>query len=358
MAKARLKLPSPDEFHGDTGLTARVIGVLYAAGAILVTASLFLPHPADSKDAGILALAALAGTVSVLLLTLARRLPAWLLQVTIALGSALISLCVYFAGQPSAFVAMFIWVVLAAAFFFPGRRTAVQVAWLLATYAAALYSIPDTGYSPLTRLLLTAIAFGTAAAVVSWLSESVNRRVEVSESRARTDPLTGIANRRWLDEELTRELAWARRHSASLCAAIIDLDDLKAFNDEHGHLAGDHLLVSAVAAWRRVVRPSDFIARVGGDEFMLLMPDCSAEAAVAVLDRVHGATPENASCSAGLTPWDEPESALELFNRADAALYAAKHGGGDRTVLLPAGSRGRSSRIASQPLDLTFQSLD
>jgi diguanylate cyclase (GGDEF)-like protein len=196
----------------------------------------------------------------------------------------LIALCVYFAGQPSAYVAMFIWVVLASGFFFPGRRTAIQMVWLLSVYAAVLFSIPDNGYSPLTRLLLTAIAFGTAAAVVSWLSESINRRVEVSESRARTDPLTGIANRRWLDEELKRELAWARRHRAPLCAAIVDLDDLKGFNDEHGHLAGDHLLVSAVSAWRGAIRPSDFIARVGGDEFMLLMPDCSDEAALAVLD--------------------------------------------------------------------------
>jgi PleD family two-component response regulator len=60
-----------------------------------------------------------------------------------------------------------------------------------------------------------------------------------------------------------------------------------------------------------------------------------------VLDRLHVATPDGMSCSAGLTTWVEPESALELFNRADAALYAAKHGGGDRTVLLPAGTSER-----------------
>jgi hypothetical protein len=101
-------------------------------------------------------------------------------------------------------------VLLVSGFFFPDRRTAVQVAWLLAVYAVVLFSIPDLGYSPLTRLLLTGFAFGTAAAVVSWLSESINRRVEVSESRARTDPLTGIANRRWLDKELRRELAWGK----------------------------------------------------------------------------------------------------------------------------------------------------
>lgn len=332
MAKSRLKLPTPQEVHSDPGLIARVIGVLYAAGAVLVTASLLLPHPHDSNDGAILVIAAAAATAAAALWILAPRLPSWLLQLTIATGSALISLCVYFAGQPSAYAAMFIWVLLASGFFFPGRRTALQLAWLLTTYGIVLFSIPDTGYSPFTRLLLTAIAFGTAGGVVSWLSLSIGRRVEVSESRARTDPLTGIANRRWLDEELTRELAWARRHRAPLCAALIDIDDLKVFNDRHGHLAGDHLIVSAVEAWRGAIRPSDFLARVGGDEFMLLMPDCSAESAQAVLDRICAATPAETSCSAGLTPWDGDESAFELFNRADAALYAAKHGGGDRTV--------------------------
>jgi diguanylate cyclase (GGDEF)-like protein len=347
MAKSRLSLPTPQEIHGDTALIAKVIGVLYAAGAVLVAASLILPHPAQSDDGAILAIATAAGIAAILLFALAHRLPAWLLQVVIGLGSVLISLCVYFAGQPSAYVAMFIWVLLVSGFFFPGRRTAVQVAWLLAVYAVVLFSIPDLGYSPLTRLLLTGFAFGTAAAVVSWLSESINRRVEVSESRARTDPLTGIANRRWLDKELRRELAWAKRHGSPLSAAIIDLDNLKTFNDEHGHLAGDHLLVSAVKAWRGAVRPSDFIARVGGDEFMLLMPDCPPDSALSVLDRVREATPDGASCSAGLTLWNDPESALELFNRADAALYTAKHNGGGRTVLLPAvtGDAGPRSQM-------------
>ena len=334
MSPARLRLPSPQDIHGDMGLIARVIGVLYGAGAVLVALSMLLSHPADSDDGAIIAIAAAAALVAALMLGAARHLPSWLLQVVIGLGSALISLCVYFAGQPGAYSAMFIWVVLVSAFFFPGRRTVIQMAWLLAVYAAVLHSIPAFGYSPLTRLLLTAIAFGTAAAVISWLSNATNRRVELSESRARTDPLTGIANRRWLDQELAREMAWAKRHGAPLCAAIIDLDGLKSFNDEHGHLAGDRLLVTAVVAWQNVIRPSDFLARVGGDEFMLLMRDCTAERGMALLSRVRAATPDGSSCSTGLAVWNEIETALELFARADTALYAAKRGGGDQSVHL------------------------
>jgi diguanylate cyclase (GGDEF)-like protein len=346
MALARLRLPTPQEIHGDTALIARVAGVLYAAGAMLVAGSLLLPHPRQGDDVAVVGIAITAALGAVLLFVFARRIPSWLIQVVIGLGSALIALCVYFAGQPGAYAAMFVWVVLVSGFFFPGRRTALQVAWLLAVYAVVLFSIPSTGYSPLTRLLLTAFAFGTAAAVVSWLSSAITRRVEDSESLARTDPLTGIANRRWLDRELTRELAFAERHRAPLSAAIIDLDDLKVFNDEHGHLAGDRLLVSAVAAWQEVIRPSDFLARVGGDEFMLLMADCPAEAGMAVLARVRAATPQGSSCSAGLAVWDETETAFELFERADAALYAAKRGGGDQTVIV---AKDDSREVANAP---------
>jgi diguanylate cyclase (GGDEF)-like protein len=310
------------------------MGILYGAGAVLIAFSLLLPHPSGSNDPAIFAIAGTAGLVCLALLVAGSHLPDLALQLVIALGSALIALCVYFAGQPGVYGFMFVWVVLASAFFFPGRPTLLQVVWLLAVDAAALYSIPSSGFSPLTRLLLTAIVVGTTAAVVSWLSEATNRRVEASESRARTDPLTGVANRRWLDEEMARELAWAQRHGTPLCAAIIDIDDLKLFNDEHGHLAGDRLLVSAVTAWREVIRPSDFIARVGGDEFMLLMPDCSAESGKAVLARVQTATPDGTTCSAGLALWDGAETSVDLLHRADQALYTAKESGGDRSALL------------------------
>jgi diguanylate cyclase (GGDEF)-like protein len=334
MAPRWLRLPDPQEALGDTGLISRVIGVLYGAGAVLIVVSLLLPHPSGSNDPAIFAIAGAAGLVCLALLMAGSRVPRIALQLVIAFGSVLIGLCIYFAGQPGVYGSMFVWVVLASAFFFPGLSTVLQVVWLLAIDAAALYAIPTTGFSPLTRLLLTAIVFGTSAAVVSWLSEATNRRVEASESRARTDPLTGVANRRWLDEEMARELAWAQRHGTPLCTAIIDVDDLKLFNDEHGHLAGDRLLVSAVTAWREVIRPSDFIARVGGDEFMLLMPDCSVESGKAILARVQTATPDGTTCSAGLALWDGAESSVELFDRADQALYTAKQSGGDRSALV------------------------
>ena len=100
------------------------------------------------------------------------------------------------------------------------------------------------------------------------------------QSTARTDPLTGLPNRRVWDEDLEREIARARRHGGSLCLAMLDLDRFKAFNDEYGHQAGDQLLAATAAAWRPALRATDTIARYGGEEFAVLLPHSDQEAAL------------------------------------------------------------------------------
>jgi GGDEF domain-containing protein len=107
---------------------------------------------------------------------------------------------------------------------------------------------------------------------------------------ARVDALTGIPNRRVWNEELPRELARARRSQLPLCVAILDLDHFKRFNDRHGHQAGDQLKASA-ASWQGIVRGTDLLARYGGEEFALLLPSCSLESALALADRLRGASP-------------------------------------------------------------------
>ena len=144
------------------------------------------------------------------------------------------------------------------------------------------------------------------------------------ERLARTDPLTGLPNRRTWDDELPRELARAKRVPRPLCVALLDLDGLKAFNDTYGHPAADAFLQAAGIAWRIALRTTDLIARIGGDEFAVLMPDCTLQQAQTVLDRVCAATPDDQTCSAGLVCWDRSESAEALIARADAALYQAK----------------------------------
>jgi diguanylate cyclase (GGDEF)-like protein/PAS domain S-box-containing protein len=152
------------------------------------------------------------------------------------------------------------------------------------------------------------------------------------EAMARTDELTGLANRRAWDEELRRELDRARRHGRPVCVAMLDLDRFKEFNDRHGHQAGDVLLKEAGEAWRLVVRVSDFVARYGGEEFAVLLPDCRLDEAIAVAERLRAAMPEGQTASVGVAKWNGYETGDDLVGRADGALYEAKRQGRDRIL--------------------------
>ncbi|MGH2635068.1 MAG: diguanylate cyclase [Actinomycetota bacterium] len=150
---------------------------------------------------------------------------------------------------------------------------------------------------------------------------------------AGTDPLTGAANRRAWDEELTSALARAARDGAPLSMALLDIDHFKGYNDRHGHQAGDRLLKEAAAAWRGILRVTDVLARIGGDEFAVLLPGCALEMAATIADRLRAAVPASAGCSVGVAVWDSHESGLGFVARADRALYDAKERGRDRVVI-------------------------
>jgi diguanylate cyclase len=168
---------------------------------------------------------------------------------------------------------------------------------------------------------------------VKQLEAEREELIRALHEQTRKDPLTELPNRRWLDEELPRELARASRAGVDLCAAMIDLDHFKQFNDDHGHPAGDRLLHASAEQWRSALRASDFLARHGGEEFVVLLPDCSLSDARAVIERLRAATPLGETCSAGVACWDREEPAESLTARADAALYQAKADGRDRTVV-------------------------
>jgi diguanylate cyclase (GGDEF)-like protein len=161
------------------------------------------------------------------------------------------------------------------------------------------------------------------------------RIVEVTEL-ARTDALTGLANRRGLDEELPRELSRARRRESPVCAVMLDLDHFKEFNDARGHQAGDTLLKETAAAWRSALRDTDFVAysvaRYGGEEFVMVLPDCDLRQAMAVVERLRDVMPRERTCSAGVARWDGDESPDELLARADVALFCAKRNGRDQAI--------------------------
>ena len=167
-----------------------------------------------------------------------------------------------------------------------------------------------------TQWLINMLAFALPCAVIASL-------VGQLRTQAVRDPLTGLANRRLLEQLLPTEMHLAARAHRPLSVVAIDLDGLKAVNDTAGHAAGDQLLIRAADGFRAGLRAGDSLARVGGDEFTLLLPDADLDTARGVVQRLREATPRIAF-SAGVATWDG-ESADELLNRADAALYAVKH---------------------------------
>lgn len=150
------------------------------------------------------------------------------------------------------------------------------------------------------------------------------------EERARTDELTGLPNRRALNEALDRELLRARREGHPVCVGILDLDQFKRYNDTLGHLAGDRLLADASTAWREALRGgTDILARFGGEEFVAVLPT-TMDIASETLERMRSRTPDGQTVSVGLARWDPGETAEALLARADRALYVAKAAGRDR----------------------------
>jgi diguanylate cyclase (GGDEF)-like protein len=141
------------------------------------------------------------------------------------------------------------------------------------------------------------------------------------------DELTQAANRRRFDERIAAEHARAIRSGAQLSICLLDLNEFKAFNDAHGHLAGDDLLRRIAAAWAAVLRPEALLARLGGDEFAVVLPDASAGDAEVVVERLRHATPGEVTCSAGIATWDGAEPIGAAVERADAELYRAKAAG-------------------------------
>lgn len=174
--------------------------------------------------------------------------------------------------------------------------------------------------------LLLAHSLGTALANGAELMRKL-------EELARLDVLTGLPNRRAWDEELVKGLHRARRTGLPCAVALIDLDHFKRFNDTHGHRRGDALLRDTAQAFAARLRVGDLIARYGGEEFALLLHGCDAANALKFFERLHGAPLNGQTFSAGVTECGGDEEGGQVVQRADEALYRAKAGGRNRTVL-------------------------
>lgn len=150
--------------------------------------------------------------------------------------------------------------------------------------------------------------------------------VKLSNELSRTDELTRLLNRRGWQYALSPALLGA----GPLCLAILDLDHFKAFNDAHGHQAGDRLLTDMAGAWLALIPAGVRLARLGGEEFGVLMPGMSVAQATPLVESLRIAVPADQTASAGVAQRQPGETGSDLMGRADESLYVAKRGGRDR----------------------------
>ncbi len=156
------------------------------------------------------------------------------------------------------------------------------------------------------------------------------RQTESLRSLAERDSLTGLPNRRAYEAQARLAVRRARADGSSLSLAVLDVDHFKRVNDRLGHPAGDRVLVELAGLAAANLRRADFIARFGGEEFVILMPDTTLEEAVTVLDRLRENLDLGTTVSIGVASFARHDDAERLLERADQALYRAKKAGRNR----------------------------
>jgi diguanylate cyclase len=231
----------------------------------------------------------------------------------------------------------------------------------LATWAVDLLEAPNIEMLKSATMALareTARAGERSLALEQQLQQSVHR-VEVleqqlasAEDAATTDALTGVANRKHFDAALARAVGEAELQPVSLL--MLDIDHFKKFNDGYGHVAGDQVLRLVAKALVAEIKGRDIVARYGGEEFAVILPQTRLEAAAVVAEHIRASLEQRSvvvtrtgrklgivTTSVGVAQYQPEEAVIDFIDRADAALYAAKHAGRNRVAL---------SRVVAEPV--------
>ncbi|HEV3231506.1 MAG TPA: GGDEF and EAL domain-containing protein [Candidatus Dormibacteraeota bacterium] len=314
-------------------LMARSGAFLYGAGGLLVFATLILGRLPGTVVPGVAAVAVIATAVAAGLWIWRDVLPAWPFPALTAAGSVLITLLMYFDGaHASSYSLLYLWAALYACYFYGSRVASAELAWIALLAGLELF-LRDPGDLPLNRWLLIVGTSVIAGITVRHLAIRISALADL-------DGLTELPNRRRMDRELAGIVNGAH---ARVSVVTLDLDFFRRFNEEMGHRQGDRHLALTAKAWRACLRDGDLISRYRGKQFVAVLTDCDAEEAVRIADRLRAATPNGQTASAGVAQWDRRESAGDMIERADAALYEAKVRGRDRVVLAPGSSEQQAA---------------
>ncbi|HEX7292671.1 MAG TPA: HD-GYP domain-containing protein [Conexibacter sp.] len=318
-----------------------VLASFYLAGATLVLVTLALPHAAAANEPGLLAIALNAYLIGGLMLWQSRRVPQRALPFALAWGSVLVTGVAWCSAEhPSPLVFFYLWVFLYSAYFFDSRTGAAQLALVGVLYGVLLIAQPPEAGAGAWWIVGMA-TMTIAAIVIRVMRTHVELLIARLSDAARTDPLTRLPNRRGFRELLDLELERARRSGAPMSVLVGDLDHFKDVNDRAGHHVGDAVLQQVAALLREGVRQIDVPARIGGEEFAVILPGSDAQAAFGVAERLRchlrdafadASVPITISFGIASHP-AHAETAASLVRIADEALYAAKESGRNRSVI-------------------------
>ena len=326
---------SLDSIRVDRRLLAYTAAGIYGGGAFVGLIEGLIPGgPSYSIIPGLGAL-----VVVTFLLSVGPRLPRWGLAPFGPIGAVLIAYALATSPGAGDGAVLYMWPVLWTAFFF-GIRGAISIVTCIGVaHGLALLSLPaDSGF--FDRWVDVMVSICVVAAVVHVLASRNDELLARLAGEARTDKLTGLLNRRGFEEHAVIELAHARREGHSIALAAFDIDYFKRINDEWGHRAGDRVLAGLGTVLTTQSRDVDVVARIGGEEFVVLLPGSSSADADDFTQRIRRAlTAADASAlpavrvSAGVAAARAPANVEALLLRADSALYAAKRAGRNQTVV-------------------------
>jgi diguanylate cyclase (GGDEF)-like protein len=328
------------------------LAFLYTAGATLGLLVLLLPHPDSVNTTGVAAIALSAYPIAAMMVAL-RPLSWRLVHVGVVVGVGLITAVVELSGVlAGAYAFYYLWAAMFAAYFFSRVAVAAHLALVAVAYGVVILVLggADEWGSGWT---LTIGSLLIVAVLVRLLKERVDRLVAQLSEAADTDVLTGLLNRRGFNRRLSEELRRAGRSEQPLALVVADLDRFKAINDGFGHPAGDEALRRVSGLLGAEKRGSDTIARIGGEEFALVLPYTDRAGAQAMAERIrHTIRSEFADQGVALTASfgiavfpDDGDTQNLLMRAADGALYAAKELGRDRIGVPTNGARPAAAAL-------------